>query len=63
MSEYITLIGADDVSQAGHNMQGAADSMRQSAGYIDESLRMFLARFEELVVRLENLQQEPEDGN
>lgn len=62
MAEYITLIGAEGVENAGRNMQGSADSMRDTAGYIDESLNRFINRFEELVCRLENISKEPKDG-
>lgn len=52
---YMTLIGTEEVTRAANNMQAAADSMRQTQGFMDESLRHFLARFEELVMRLEAL--------
>jgi hypothetical protein len=52
--DYVQLLGAEEVSRAGRDMSSAADSMRQTAGHLDESLRMFLTRFEDLVVRLES---------
>jgi Sec-independent protein translocase protein TatA len=53
MTEYIYLVGAEDVKNAGHNMQSAAGTMRQAASSIDCSLELqqrfldeWLARFE-----------------
>lgn len=62
MSEYITLLGAEDVARAGRQMASAADDMQRAASSISESLDMSLRRFEELVERLERLNQERGDG-
>ncbi len=53
MSEYITLLGAEDVQRAGHTIAGAAERMNQAASSIDHTMEMFLRRYEELVVRQE----------
>lgn len=37
--DYITLVGAEDVRHAGHNMIAAADAMRRAASTIDETMR------------------------
>lgn len=59
MAEYVTLLGADDVSRAGRQMQDAADRMSGAASTISESLyrhqivlEEFIARFEQAVARL-----------
>lgn len=62
MSEYITLLGAEDVAKAGRNMQSAAETMSRAASQIEESNRVFLMRFEELIFRLEQANQEKHGG-
>lgn len=56
MTEYVTLIGAEDVSRAGHNMASAADTMNRAAGNLDDALRRhqrfmddWLQRFEQVL--------------
>jgi hypothetical protein len=56
MADYVTLLGAEQVQSAGHNMKDAADSMLRAAGIFDRTLhehRMFmedwLARFEQVL--------------
>lgn len=60
MSDYITLLGAEDVQRAGRAMQSAAEAMQRAAGQIEEAMRLHalslseqLDRFEALVERLE----------
>lgn len=60
--DCVQLLGAEEVSRAGRDMSSAADSMHQTAGHLDESLRMFLNRFEDLVVRLESAIEEKAKG-
>lgn len=55
MPEYIHLIGSEDVARAAHQMQDAAERMSRAASNIDTSLREALARFDEIVTRLESL--------
>ena len=59
MNDHITLLGAEQVSTAGHNMGAAAERMVYAVSAIDETMNRFLSRFEELVVRLENLAETP----
>ena len=63
MSEFITLVGAEDVSRAGSSIRTAAITMQGVAGQIEESLnrhRMFLDdwifRFEEAIGKLKEVQ-------
>lgn len=39
MSEYIHLIGAEDVQRAGRSIASAAETMNWAAGYLDETLQ------------------------
>jgi hypothetical protein len=55
MSEYITLLGAEDVSRAGHNMQSAADTMNRAFGNFDESLRAHQRFMEEWLQTFERI--------
>lgn len=59
MSEYVTLLGAEDVRHAGNAMRSAADDMRNAASTIDTALfqqRQFmddwLQRFEAAIEKL-----------
>ncbi|KKM06337.1 hypothetical protein LCGC14_1744970 [marine sediment metagenome] len=56
--EHINLMGSEDVSGAGHNMQGAANDMTQAAASIEYSLERaerimesFFERYEALLER------------
>lgn len=53
MSDYIRLTGTEAVERAGRNMAGAAEDFGRHVSYLDEHLSRFLARFEELVERME----------
>jgi hypothetical protein len=55
MSEYITLMGSEQVQSAGRNMASAADTMRSAAGSIDESLRQHRRFMDDWLMRLENI--------
>ena len=55
MTEYVHLIGAEDVRSAGSAMRAAAEDMKRAAASIEESLhrhRMFL---DDWLFRLENM--------
>jgi hypothetical protein len=61
MTEFVHLIGADEVSRAAYTMRDAAHEMKSAAGTIDEALRHhrqfmddWLARFEQIVLAKEN---------
>ena len=58
MTEYIHLVGAEDVQRAASSMQSAADKMQSAANSINESLDSFMYRFNEEVTRLEALSNE-----
>lgn len=53
MSEYIHLVGAEDVRKAGSQMASAAEDILRAANIISESNDRFLQRFDELVTRME----------
>jgi hypothetical protein len=61
MSEYMTLMGAEQVQSAGRSMQSAAEQMTRSASVIDEALARhqrflddWLVRFTDAVSLLES---------
>jgi len=47
MSDYMTLMGAEDVSRAGRQIAEAAESIRRAAGEIDEVSRRFFQQLDE----------------
>ena len=58
MSQYVTLIGAEDVSRAASTMRSAADEMSRAASTMDQAfqshqqfLNDWLLRFEETLSR------------
>jgi len=53
MSDYVHLIGAEQVRQGGNAMQGAAENIRRSVAHLHDSLENFLMRMDELVMRME----------
>ena len=56
MSNYTTLLGAEDVARAGHNMQAAADQMQRAANQFDESITRLIRAMEEHATRIEAAQ-------
>ena len=63
MSDYMTLMGAEDVRQAGGAMREAASEMQRAASSMDYSLEQharrmgeWMDRFEEQVNRLEAIE-------
>lgn len=59
MSDYITLLGAEDVRSAGHTMTRAAETMSNAASTIDGAMERqrhfledWLARFEIAVEKM-----------
>lgn len=58
MSDYVTLLGAEDVQRAASQMQSAAQDMQRAASQIDHTFMHFLRRIDELVGRLLDAQQE-----
>lgn len=53
--EHMNLMGSEDVRRGGANMIAAAEQIQRAAMSIDSSLEMFIRRFEDLVIRLEQL--------
>ena len=67
MSGYVTLMGAEQVQRAGHNMQDAAERMSRAASQMSETMDRLQRvlednrqSFEALVERLEKLNLAPE---
>ncbi len=52
MSQYVTLLGAEDVARAGHNMSSAAEKMNQAASSIETSVFRLEQAIERLEIRL-----------
>jgi len=53
MSEYIHLVGAEDVRKAGSQMASAADDMLRAANIISESNQQLTRELTELTTRFE----------
>lgn len=60
MSGRDMLIAAQQVVNASRSMNAAAESMRQTAGHLDDMLLLFLRRSEELVRRIEIAMEKPD---
>lgn len=61
MAEYIHLIGAEEVSRAGHNMSSAASEMNRAASSIDDSLRQHQRFLDDWLARLESVMKQGRD--
>lgn len=59
MKDYVTLMGAEEVSRAGHNMQQAATEMSRAASNIDGALQRHQMFMEDWLQRYEAAQQGP----
>ncbi len=55
MSNYVTLIGAEDVVRAGSAMRDAAQQMQSASNSIDNSLAMHQRFLDDWIGRLEGL--------
>ena len=53
MSEYMTLLGAEDVQKAGSAMRSAAESMQSAAGSFEDSLFHHRQFMDDWLIRLE----------
>lgn len=58
MSQYITLLGSEEVARAGHNMRDAAETFSRAVSNLDDilcrhrqSMEGLLERFEQAVER------------
>lgn len=55
MTQYLHLIGAEDVRKAGSMISGAADSMRSTASQIEDSLLRHRQFLDEWLFRLQEV--------
>lgn len=55
MNEYVTLLGAEDVRSAGHQMERAATDMQSAAGSIETTLQRHAIRTHNALDRLEEI--------
>jgi len=60
MSDYITLIGAEQVTQAGRNISGAADTISRAAESFDWSVTRLERILSEFADRMETIHRAPE---
>lgn len=65
MTEYVHLVGAEQVQSAGSRIASAAEDIRRAAGSLDDSFRRhefflneWLGRFEAVVDKLTNATKE-----
>ena len=58
MTEYIHLVGAEEVSKAAANMRVAADDIKRSAMTMEGSVDHLIRQLDELVTRVEVLAEE-----
>ncbi len=59
MAEYVNLIGAEDVSRAGHTMRDASQTMTQAASSISYSLEMHQRFLDDWLTRFTEAMQPP----
>jgi len=62
MTEYITILGTEDITRAGCNMISAATDISRAAALIDESLQRHRIFLDEWLARFENLLSEKKDN-
>ena len=55
MSEYITLLGAEDVRSAGASMRSAASDMNRASANINEALLQHQRFLDEWLLRFERV--------
>lgn len=53
MNEYTTLLGADDVLKASHNMRSAANDMQRAADNLDSTLERHRRAMEDWLQKFE----------
>ena len=63
MSDYITLLGAEDVSRAGHNMQGAAERMSSVVSNLEGVLERHERWMDDWLMRLEQVFDKQKGGS
>lgn len=52
MTDYVHLVGAEDVSRAGHNMQAAAETMQRAISSIDYPLLQLNQQLEQFAASI-----------
>ena len=52
-SDYVTLLGAEQVQNAGHHIWGAAEQIRSASGNIDNSVFQLRQILDEFAGRME----------
>ena len=57
MSQYVTLIGAETVDRAGHNMRDAAQTISYAARQISEDIGRLIRALDEHAERIERAMQ------
>lgn len=57
MAEYMHLVGAEEVSRAGHNMSSAAEQMQRAANNIEYAMLQQQRFMDDWLMRLELLLQ------
>lgn len=58
MSDYVTLMGSEDVSRAGHNMTHAAEAMQRAASQFESVAERLIRALDDHAMRIENAIQE-----
>lgn len=58
MADYMTLLGSEEVSRAGHNMKHAASEMASAAQYMDSVADRLIRALDDHATRLERLHEE-----
>lgn len=58
MSQYITLIGAEEVSRAGNRMQDAANTMSSAASHLESVLTRHQQFMDDWLNRLDGVLQD-----
>ncbi len=54
--DFIHLVGAEDVSRAGRNIQDAADTINRAANSINESAYLFSNKIDEFIQSINRLE-------
>lgn len=57
MPDFTYLVGAETVEKAAWNMKSAAEQFDRSIAQLDQMLDGFLRRFEDLILRLEQIEE------
>jgi len=61
MSDYVTLLGAEQVQRAASEMTRAAEAIRQHVSYLDDVLERHMRLADALVSRLEALKERADE--